>query len=50
MDNKTYLIRAFAVAGLLWGSVATVVAIAQRPEPQAATPAASQADEVAKAH
>jgi hypothetical protein len=31
MDNKTYLVRAFAVAILLWGSVAAVVIVAQRP-------------------
>jgi hypothetical protein len=35
MDNKTYLIRASAIALLLWGSVASVILIAERPSPVA---------------
>jgi hypothetical protein len=48
MDNKTYLVRAFAVAILLWGSVAVVVMVAQRPAAVAQAPAS--ADQVAVNH
>jgi hypothetical protein len=48
MDNKTYLIRASMVALLLWGSVATVILIAQRPAPVADHP--TQPAPVAAAH
>jgi hypothetical protein len=44
MDNKTYLLRAFSTALLLWGSVAVVVFVAQRP---AADGASASSDPVA---
>lgn len=37
MDNKTYLVRAAGVALLLWGSVATVMLVAQRSSPTASS-------------
>ena len=48
MDNKTYLMRAVAVALLLWGSVATALLAGQRPSPDAGADVGQPVAELAK--